>query len=233
MGAAAEVTAEVTTEVTVLVVDDHPVCRAGLRSMLDASEFRIVAEAGTGREGLEAARRLRPELVLVEIRLPTGEGLSILKLLVAENPTVPVVVVTTYNHPLYLAGAMAAGAAGYLLKGVEREQLLHTLRRIQAGEVVPSPAELVWQLARGEAEIESPDLIRSFSRRETEVVRLLGLGLRNDDIARLLSISDTTVRTHVEHILGKLGLADRLQAAVWAARHAAPAPDAGVVRRGE
>ncbi|HLV80151.1 MAG TPA: response regulator transcription factor, partial [Chthonomonadaceae bacterium] len=127
---------------------------------------------------------------------------------------------TTYDNPTYMARAVAGGAAGYLLKGVEREELIRALRSVAEGEMLLAPQDLVRSL-RGISEqaVGSQDLIEPLTEREQEVLRLLATGLSNRDIAALLFVAESTVKTHVEHIIGKLGVSDRVQAAVWAARH--------------
>ncbi|MCW3054443.1 MAG: nitrate/nitrite regulatory protein narP [Chthonomonadales bacterium] len=137
-----------------------------------------------------------------------------------EFPRMAVVMLTTYDNPTYMARAVAGGAAGYLLKGVEYDEMLRTLRAVVQGDILLSAQELVRAL-RGVSEtaIGSEDLVVPLTEREEEVLRLLSTGLSNRDMASLLFIAESTIKTHVEHILGKLGVSDRVQAAVWAARH--------------
>lgn len=210
------------TPISVLLADAHAVCRAGVRSMLDESEFVIVEEVQTARAMLEAVRRLHSQLqlVLLDIRLIGGGGLNALQVLKTEFPAVPVVILTLYDNPIYVARAVTGGAAGYLLKGVEREDLLESLRAVVRGDTLFHPQDLNRVLREiRQGAVGAPDLIRPLSPREAEVLRLLGTGLSNHDIARVLVIAECTVKTHIEHIIQKLGVADKLQAAVWAARH--------------
>lgn len=207
-------------EVHVLLVDDHAIWRGGVQSMLDDTEFVVIGEAASGREALEKARELKPDLILLDIRMAGGDGLDALQVLKAEHPTTAVIMLTTYDNPTYMARAVAGGAAGYLLKGVDRDDLLAALRSVAGGEMLLSPQDLARSL-RG-IDPQSPgaeELIQPLTDREIEVLRLLATGLSNRDIAPLLFISESTVKTHVEHIIGKLGVSDRVQAAVWAARH--------------
>lgn len=206
--------------VSVLLVDDHAIWRGGVRSMLADTEFEVVGEAASGQEGLEAARRLQPELVLLDIRMAGGDGLDALQALKAEFPRMAVIMLTTYDNPTYMARAVAGGAAGYLLKGVEYEEFLAALRAVATGEMLLSREHLTRSL-RGISldEAGAEDLIQPLSARELEVLRLLSTGLSNKEIAPVLFISESTVKTHVEHIIHKLGVSDRVQAAVWAARH--------------
>jgi DNA-binding NarL/FixJ family response regulator len=205
--------------ISVLLVDDHAIWRGGVRSMLEDTEFVVVGEAGSGTEGVQCVRDLQPRLVLLDIRMAGGDGLDALQAIKAEHPHVSVVMLTTYDNPTFMARAVAGGASGYLLKGVERDELLLALRSIAGGEMLLKPADLA-RLLRGigRDEAGSLDLIQPLTERELEVLRLLSTGLPNREIAPLLFISESTVKTHIEHIIAKLGVSDRVQAAVWAAR---------------
>lgn len=211
--------------VQVMLVDDHAIWRGGVRSMLEDTEFQVVAEAASGAEALEAARRARPQMALLDIRMAGGDGLDALQALKQEHPRMAVIMLTTYDNPTYVARAVAGGAAGYLLKGIEREELLEALRAVARGEMLLTPQQLVHSL-RGISEktVGAQDLIEPLTEREQEVLRLLATGLSNRDIASLLFIAESTVKTHVEHIIGKLGVSDRVQAAVWAACHGLISP---------
>jgi DNA-binding NarL/FixJ family response regulator len=206
--------------VTVMLVDDHAIWRGGVRSMLEDTEFEIVGEAGSGREALHVARQVHPQLTLLDIRMAGGDGLDALVALKQEFPRMAVVMLTTYDNPTYMARAVAGGAAGYLLKGVERDDMIDALRAVARGDTLLSAQELVRAL-RGVSEkaAGSEDLVMPLTEREEEVLRLLSTGLSNRDMAAVLFVAESTIKTHVEHILGKLGVSDRVQAAVWAARH--------------
>jgi DNA-binding NarL/FixJ family response regulator len=206
-------------EVTVMLVDDHAIWRGGVRSMLEDTEFSVVAEASSGHEALEQAREAQPQLTLLDIRMAGGDGLDALQALKAEHPRMSVVMLTTYDNPTYMARAVAGGAAGYLLKGVERNELLSSLRAVCSGEMLLNAKDLVRSL-RGISDQAkgSEDLIEPLTDRENEVLRLLATGLSNREIAAILFVAESTVKTHVEHIIGKLAVSDRVQAAVWAAR---------------
>ena len=207
-------------DVRVLLVDDHAIWRGGVRSMLEDTEFTVIGEASSGAEALEVARQLLPDLTLLDIRMAGGDGLDALVALKREHSRMSVVMLTTYDNPTYMARAVAGGAAGYLLKGVGFEEMLEALRAVAGGETLLNAHDLVRSL-RGISEnaAGSSDLIEPLTDREQEVLRLMATGLSNHDIASLLFIADSTVKTHVEHIIGKLGVSDRVQAAVWAARH--------------
>jgi DNA-binding NarL/FixJ family response regulator len=206
--------------VTVMLVDDHAIWRGGIRSMLEDTEFEVISEAASGREAVEVARKAPPRLTLLDIRMAGGDGLDALVALKQEHPRMAVVMLTTYDNPTYMARAVAGGAAGYLLKGVDYEEMISALRAVVSGETLLSAQDLTRSL-RGLSEeaLGSEDLIQPLTDREQEVLRLLATGLSNRDIGSLLFIAESTVKTHVEHIIGKLGVSDRVQAAVWAARH--------------
>lgn len=206
--------------VSVVLADDHAIWRGGVRSMLDDTEFEIIGEASSGREAAQIVREKNPRLALLDIRMADGDGLEALQIIKRDCPRTAVVMLTTYDNPTYMARAVAGGAAGYVLKGVERDELLVALRRVAQGELLLSAEDLTRSLrgitpnAPGVA-----DLIEPLTDREIEVLRLVSTGLNNRGIAALLFIAESTVKTHVEHIIGKLGVSDRVQAAVWAARH--------------
>jgi len=206
--------------VTVLLVDDHAIWRDGIRSILEDAGFEVVDEASSGREAVELARTLNPQLILLDIRMAGGDGLEALQELKVEHPQTAVVMLTSYENPTYMARAVAGGAAGYLLKGIERGELLSALRAVAEGEMLLSREDLARSL-RGisEAASTADDLIQPLSEREVDVLRLLSTGLNNREIGALLFVSENTIKTHVVHIINKLGVSDRVQAAVWAARH--------------
>jgi DNA-binding NarL/FixJ family response regulator len=209
-----------TQPITVLLVDDHAIWRGGVRSMLEDTEFEVVGEASSGREAVELALQLRPQLTLLDIRMAGGDGLEALVALKKQQPRMAVVMLTTYDNPTYMARAVAGGAAGYLLKGIDYDEMLAALRAVADGELLVDPKTLLRSL-RGISEnaAGSRDLIEPLTDREQEVLRLVATGISNRDIASVLFVAESTVKTHVEHIIGKLWVSDRVQAAVWAARH--------------
>jgi DNA-binding NarL/FixJ family response regulator len=206
--------------IDVMLVDDHRIWRDGVKSLLEDTDFHVIAEASSGKEAIEILRGVQPRMILLDIRMAGGDGLDTLQVIKAEHPGIAVVMLTTYDNPTYMARAVAGGAAGYLLKGVAGEDLLNSLRAVADGESLLNPHDLARSL-RGVSEnvAGASDLIKPLSERELEVLRLLANGLNNRDIAAILFISEGTVKTHVEHIIGKLGVSDRVQAVVWAARH--------------
>jgi DNA-binding NarL/FixJ family response regulator len=212
--------------IPVLLVDDHAIWRGGVRSMLDDTEFIVVGEAGSGKEALEVARQAQPRIVLLDIRMAGGDGLDALSELRQEYPQMAVVLLTTYDNPTFVARAVAGGAAAYLLKGVSRDELLSALRAVAGGQTLLTRQEVTRSLRSvGEQSAGADDLIEPLTAREEEVLLLLTTGLPNREIAPLLFVAESTVKTHVEHIIGKLGVADRVQAAVWAARRGLIAPE--------
>jgi DNA-binding NarL/FixJ family response regulator len=204
---------------TVLLVDDHAIWRGGVKSMLEDTEFEVIGEASSGREAVERAAELNPEMVLLDIRMAGGDGLDALVALKHDHPEMTVIMLTTYDNPTYMARAVAGGAAGYLLKGIERDEFIDALRKVSEGETLLTREELVRSL-RGISEeaAGAEDLQEPLTERELEVLRLLSTGMNNREIAAVLFVAESTVKTHVEHIIGKLGVSDRVQAAVWAAR---------------
>jgi DNA-binding NarL/FixJ family response regulator len=204
--------------VSVVLVDDHAIWREGVKGLLEETEFHVVGEASSGRGALEVVEALSPDLVLLDIRMTGGDGLEALEGIKSRSPGTAVVMLTTYDNPTYLARAVAGGASGYVLKGVERAELLQTLRKVAAGESLLSAQELVRSLRGVSEQAARTDLISPLTAREEEVLRLLATGLTNKEMAGVLFIAEATVKTHVEHIIGKLGVSDRVQAAVWAAR---------------
>ncbi|MGC4047668.1 MAG: response regulator [Armatimonas sp.] len=205
-------------EISVVLVDDHAIWREGVKGMLEDTVFQVVGEASNGKEALEVVASTNPRLVLLDIRMAGGDGLEALEKLKANHPQTSVVMLTTYDNPTYMARAVAGGAAGYVLKGVSRGELLDTLEKVASGESLLSAQELVRSLRAVSDRAATVDLISPLTTREEEVLRLLATGLSNKEIAGVLYIAEATVKTHVEHIIGKLGVSDRVQAAVWAAR---------------
>jgi len=205
---------------TVVLVDDHAIWRGGVRSMLDDTEFKVIGEASSGKEALDVVRELQPQMVLLDIRMAGGDGLDALHAIKSEFPRTAVIMLTTYDNPTYMARAVAGGASGYLFKGIEYEALIETLRTVASGGMLLSAEDLVHSLRNVDpTAAESEDLVEPLAHREREVLRLVATGIPNREIASVLFIAESTVKTHVEHIIGKLGVSDRVQAAVWAARH--------------
>ena len=204
--------------IRVLVADDHEVVRSGLRSMFADTEIVVIAEVATGKAALEAVTEDPPQVVLLDVRMPDVDGLNVLGRLKLDYPDLPVLLLSTYDNPTYIARAVALGAAGYVLKDSGRDVLLDAVRRASTGETIWTREELrrvtgALATPRLAANVEVP-----LTQRESEVLRQLALGLTNKEIAQALSISYETVKEHVQHILRKVGVTDRTQAAVWAVR---------------
>jgi NarL family two-component system response regulator LiaR len=202
----------------VLVVDDHAVVREGLRGFLDLQDgIEVVGEAADGDDALEAAVQLRPDVVLMDLVMPRLDGVTAMRGLRERLPHARVIVLTSFVDDDKLLPALRAGAAGYLLKNAEPQELARAVRAAHAGEVLLDSvvaARLVEALAGGGDE----DPLDRLTPREHEVLQLIGRGLPNKQIARELDLSERTVKTHVGHVLAKLGVADRTQAAVVAVR---------------
>jgi DNA-binding NarL/FixJ family response regulator len=203
---------------TLLIADDHEVIRKGLASLLAGSDIEIVGEAATGKDTVKLAERLRPNVVLLDIRMPEGDGLSTLEKLRGKFPETAVVMLSTYDNPTYVARSVALGAADYILKGSSREDLITTLQAAAAGESPSRAGELRRVAAAMKMRQVVDDEEIPLTQRETQVLRHVALGLSNKEIGRSLEISVETVKEHVQNILRKIAVSDRTQAAVWAVR---------------
>jgi DNA-binding NarL/FixJ family response regulator len=205
--------------VRLLIADDHVVIRAGLKSLLgDVRDIDIVAEAADGEEAIRLARRHRPDVVLLDVRMPGADGLAVLGQIRSEFPAIAVVMFSSYDNPTYIARAVALGAAGYLVKNATREEIIAGIRRAASGEALWSREGLRRVTGALSTPRAAPELDAPLTKRESEVLKQLALGLSNKEIAQALEISYETVKEHVQHILRKLAVADRTQAAVWAVR---------------
>ncbi|MBI4493468.1 MAG: response regulator transcription factor [Chloroflexi bacterium] len=197
-----------------VIVDDHDLARAGLRSLLTGEhDLEVVGEAANGREALGLCRRLQPDLVFMDVRMPDLDGLAATRAIKQICPGTNVIIVTMHEHPDYLFEALKAGAAGYVLKGATRRQIVEAARQALSGAPL-LPAELAPLLRRLADQTASPP--GHLTSREREVLRVLARGRTNPEIGRELGLSVNTVKAHVEHILAKLGASDRTQAAVRA-----------------
>ena len=205
--------------IRVLIADDHAVLREGLRSFLELQDgIEIVGDAADGAEAVELAERLRPAVVLMDLVMPKLDGVHAMLALRERVPGARVVILTSFLDDERLLPAIRAGAAGYLLKNVQPQELARAVRAADAGEALIDPAvaaRLVDAIAGGESQAEQRDRL---TPREREVLALIGRGYANARIALELGIAEKTVKTHVSHVLSKLGVADRTQAALYAAK---------------
>jgi DNA-binding NarL/FixJ family response regulator len=204
--------------IKLLIADDHEVVRSGLKTILAGTDIKIVAEASTGEQAVRLALKHEPDVVLLDIRMPEGDGLNALGRIKLDRPSMPILILSTYDNPTYVARAVALGAAGFLLKDMTREKLIEVIHTAAAGQSAWTREELrrvtgALATPRLAADVEVP-----LTQRESEVLRQLAYGLTNKEIALALHISYETVKEHVQHILRKVGVSDRTQAAVWAVR---------------
>jgi DNA-binding NarL/FixJ family response regulator len=208
--------------VRVLLVDDQPLLRTGFRMVLGGeTDLDVVGEAGDGAEAVDLARRLLPDVVLMDIRMPRMDGVAATRAIVAARLPVRVLILTTFDLDEYVVGALRAGASGFLAKDVPAEDLITAIRTVAAGEAVVAPRILKRLLDRFAQTLPDPDAapprdLKSLTDREREVLVQVARGLSNAEIARALQVSETTAKTHVGHVLTKLGLRDRVQAVVLA-----------------
>jgi DNA-binding NarL/FixJ family response regulator len=195
-----------------MIVDDHPVVREGLRGMLEADPgITVVGEAASGDEAVVRAGELRPDVILMDLRMPDGDGVSATSRILANRPESRVIVLTTYETDQDIVRAVEAGAAGYLLKDTSRADLLAAIVSASRGETVLSPSVATRLVTRMRAPVTE-----SLSPREAEVLSLVARGLTNGEIGKALFISETTVKTHLLRVFGKLGVSDRTAAVTTA-----------------
>jgi DNA-binding NarL/FixJ family response regulator len=217
--------------IRILIADDQTLVRDGFRMILDAQEdFEVVGEAADGAEAVAKARELRPDIVLMDVRMPGRDGLDATREIVNSLTDVHVVILTTFDLNEYVYEAMRAGASGFLLKDVPRAQLIAGVRTVAAGDALLAPAitrRLIEQcVKRPPASIRPlPPQVDELTARELEVLRLVARGRSNSEIAGQLVVSEATVKTHISHALQKLGLRDRVQAVVFAYESGLVEPD--------
>ncbi|MEV4537651.1 response regulator transcription factor [Asanoa sp. NPDC049518] len=208
--------------VRVLLADDQPLLRTGFRLVLGAQpDLDVVGEAGDGAEAVNLARRLLPDVVLMDVRMPRMDGVAATRAIVEARLPVRVLVLTTFDLDEYVVGALRAGASGFLAKDIPADDLVTAIRTVAAGEAVVAPRILKRLLDRFAAALPdphetTPPALATLTEREREVLVQVARGLSNAEIARKLSVSETTIKTHVGHVLTKLGLRDRVQAVVLA-----------------
>lgn len=205
--------------VSILVADDHEVVRAGLKSLFEETDIRIVAEADNGDSALKLTLKHKPDLVLLDVRMPESDGLSCLARIKLDLPNMPVVMFSAYDNPTYVARAVALGASGYLAKSASRKEIVEAIQTAAQGDTIWTRDELRRVTGALAAPRVGSDVEVPLTKRENEVLKQLAFGLTNKEIAQALGISYETVKEHVQHILRKIGVSDRTQAAVWAVRN--------------
>jgi DNA-binding NarL/FixJ family response regulator len=210
--------------IRVLLCDDQALVRSGFRMILEArSDLQVVGEAEDGREAVSLAAQTQPDVILMDVRMPNLDGVEATRQIVAAGSPARILVLTTYDLDDYVYAAIRAGASGFLLKDVQPDQLAEAIRVIAAGDALLAPSvtrRLLGQFARTlpgpRASRASPASLSALTDRETEVLRLLAIGLSNAELAGRLYISEATVKSHVSSLLRKLGLRDRVQAVILA-----------------
>jgi DNA-binding NarL/FixJ family response regulator len=204
--------------IKLLIADDHEAVRAGLKTMLQGSDIKIAAEATSGDAAIRATLKHKPDVVLLDVRMSDGDGLAALGRIKLERPEMPVLMFSAFDNPTYVARAVALGASGYVLKGATKEKLIDAIKKVAKGDTIWAREEL----RRVTGALATPRLASDvdvpLTKRESEVLKQLAKGFTNKQIADELDISYETVKEHVQHILRKIGVTDRTQAAVWSVR---------------
>jgi DNA-binding NarL/FixJ family response regulator len=205
--------------IRVLLVDDQALVRGGFRMILRAEpDIEVVGEAGDGERAVEEAARLEPDVVLMDVRMPVLDGIEATRRIVADRGA-RVLILTTFDLDEHVYDALEAGASGFVLKDIEPEKLAEAVRVVAAGDALLAPSvtrRLIGEFVRRRPQAEGGGRLGELTEREAEVLRHLARGLTNQEIAASLHVSETTVKTHVGHVLGKLGLRDRVQAVILA-----------------
>ncbi len=216
--------------IRILIADDQALVRAGFKMILDAEDdLAVVGEASDGLQAVSLARSLRPDVVLMDIRMPELDGLEATRRILAADDTVRILILTTFDLDEYVYEALRSGASGFLLKDGPAEQLLSVVRVVARGEALLAPQitrRLIAEFSRRLRPTARPERLEALTQRELDVLKLVARGLSNVEIAEELYVAETTVRTHVARILTKLGLRDRVQAVV-------PVYEVGLVRAGD
>ncbi len=206
--------------IRVILADDQPLVRAGLRRMIDqAPDIDVAAEAGTGAEAVQLARDTDPDVVVMDIRMPGMDGIEATQLITAGDARARVLVLTTFDDDDYVYGALRAGASGFLVKDMALEDILTAIRVVAAGDAMIAPGvarRLIAQFACQPRADRKPRELTGITDREREVLRLVGLGMSNAEIAAALYITGGTAKTHVARLLAKLGARDRVQLVITA-----------------
>jgi DNA-binding NarL/FixJ family response regulator len=206
-------------KIRLLVADDQDMVRQGVKALIAGTEIKVVAEVASGQAAVKYALEGEVDLVLLDVRMPDGDGLTALGRIKLDKPNLPVLLFSAFDNPASVARAIALGASGFLLKSCTRDELVNTVRTAAAGENVWSREKLRSVSGALRTPRLANNLEVSLSEREGEVLRQMTHGLTNKQIATAMNISYETVKEHVQHVLRKIGLTDRTQAAVWAVRN--------------
>ena len=210
-------------KIRILIVDDHKIVRQGLKTFLDLQDdLEVVGEGENGRQAIDLVKRLKPDVILLDLIMPEMDGVEATKVIISEEPDARIAILTSFSDEEKAMPALEAGAVGYLLKDIAPDDLAESIRAIRRGETVLHPAitkQLMARLQNTEKNPNTSPELESLTNRETEVLRHVAKGMSNDEISNALLISSLTVKTHVSNLLGKLNLGDRTQAAIYAIRH--------------
>jgi DNA-binding NarL/FixJ family response regulator len=205
-------------KIKLLVADDHAVVREGVSTLLKGSDIQVVGEASTGNQAIERAMHMQPDVVLLDVRMPDTDGLEALERIHDRSPRTKVVMFTGHENPSYIARAVALGAAGFVMKGASKDEIVTAINRAHTG--LPPETDSIMGKVRNTMARRRPtyDEDIPLTNREVQVLRHVALGLSNREIGRSLDISIETVKEHVQNILRKLEAGDRTEAAVWAVK---------------
>jgi DNA-binding NarL/FixJ family response regulator len=204
--------------IQVLVADDHEVVRKGLQTLLSDADITIVGESGTGEETLRLAKQHNPDVVLLDVLMPEKDGLTTLAKLKADWPDLPVLMLSAYDNPAFIARSVASGANGFILKSATRDELLQAIRTVSSGKTTWTPANLRRVPRTTETSEPVIDAETPLTKRENDVLKELAQGSTYKEIARTLGIGSETVKEHLHRIFRKIGARDRTEATLWAVR---------------
>lgn len=211
--------------IRVLLVDDQPTIRMGIATILSTADtdggegFDVIGEAGNGAEAIDLVHRLQPDVVLMDVQMPQMDGLEATRRITGTNATAAVLILTTFDRDDFLFDALSAGAAGFLLKTAEAEQIINAVRVVSRGDALLAPEvtrRVIGRFSEDPAASGAPAELEQLTGREREIFRLVVQGLSNREIAEQLFLGEATVKTHVSNALTKLQLRDRIQAVIWA-----------------
>jgi len=204
---------QMSAKIRIMITDDHPVVREGLSAMLSREQdFEVVGEAVNGKEAIEKARNLKPDVVLMDLRMPEVDGVEAMRQIRVDNPDIKFIVLTTYDNDEYIFRGIEAGARAYLLKDSPREEMFRAIRVVSEGGSLIEPAvagKVLDRFAKLSRQVQMPETL---SEREVEVLRLIAKGTSNKIVATSLNISESTVKTHIQNIFNKLEVNDRTEA---------------------